>query len=305
MIYLFLSIFLHVYIFLAFRMFKLKKVHTLSAIVVNYWVCIITGLVFYMLQRPVGQQLQMSMLTGPWVYYALVLGGIFISIFYLMAITTQRLTVAVSSMASKMSLVLPVVFSLLVLKIGMDRFDGLNLSGLLLAFVAIVMTSYQGKSPAGSSPQQFSPAILLLPVGVFLGSGLIDIIINYSNTHYVTEAVKPLFPIVSFGTAALLGTGLLLYQRVGISRRNLVAGVLLGIPNYFSIFFIFMALSAFDNNGALVYPIINIGIIMVSALMGVLLFRERLTVLNWFGLLAAAAAITLISYQALIQGISA
>ena len=236
-----------------------------------------------------------------WVGFAIFLGIVFISIFYLMAITTQRLTVAVSSMASKMSLVLPVLFSLLILGKGADSFDGLNYTGLSLAFLAIFMTGYTGKA-AGEQQTSSGMQVWLLPLAVFLGSGLIDIVINYSNTHYVTEAIKPLFPVVSFGTAAVVGTILLLSKKIALKRRNIIAGIVLGVPNYFSIFFIFEALSAYDNNGAMVYPVLNIGIITLSAVMGVLLFRERLSLINWLGLVVAALAIVLISWQGLFAG---
>ena len=305
--YLILSIVLHVYIFTSFRMFKLKNVHTLSAIVVNYWVCVGTGFVFYALGRNLGwvpEEVAAAPFFpdwGGWGYFGLLLGFFFVSIFYLMAITTQRLTVAVASTASKMSLVLPVLFSLLVLQIGLETFDLWNIAGLVLAFLSIALTSYQGKSKE-LPDKPLSTNLWILPFAVFLGSGAIDIILNYANNHHVTPETEPLFPIVSFGSAAVAGTVISLVQRVKLRMRNVVAGILLGVPNYFSIFFVLMALSSMDNNGAVVFPIINIGVIMLSSLAGVVLFRERLSAINLLGLLAAASSIVLISYQALQSG---
>lgn len=305
--YLILSIILHVYIFTSFRMFKLKNVHTLSAIVVNYWVCVLTGFVFYALGRGLGwvpeevANAPFFPQWGGWGYFGLLLGGLFMSIFYLMAITTQRLTVAVASTASKMSLVLPVVFSLLVLKIGLDKFDLWNAAGLLLAFLSILLTSYQPRKTELPN-KELSTKLWVLPLAVFLGSGAIDIILNFANNNYVRPETEPLFPIISFGSAAVAGTVILLVQGVKLQLRNVVAGILLGVPNYFSIFFVLMALSSLDNNGAVVFPIINIGVIMLSALAGVVLFRERLSGVNLAGLLAAATSIVLLSYQALREG---
>ena len=107
MLYLIISILLNAAIFIGFRTFAHFGVRTLPAIVINYYVCVLTGLVFLGNYKEIPSLLSWE---SYWIYYALILGLLFIFTFNLMALTTQRLSVTVSSIAAKMSLVVPVLF---------------------------------------------------------------------------------------------------------------------------------------------------------------------------------------------------
>ena len=80
----------------------------------------------------------------------------------------------------------------------------------------------------------------------------------------------------------------------------LIGGAGLGIINYFSLFLVLKALTAFDNNGAVFYPIYNVGIIMMSSFAAMLLFSERLSKTNFIGLALSVLALFLLSYQEVI-----
>ena len=80
-------------------------------------------------------------------------------------------------------------------------------------------------------------------------------------------------------------------------------GILLGAINYFSIYYIIRALSSFSIDGALVYPSLNIGIIIGASVVGILAFGERLSLMNKIGLSLAVLAIVLISYQEILGAI--
>ena len=101
-----------------------------------------------------------------------------------------------------------------------------------------------------------------------------------------------------FGTAGLLGLGVVLGQffmkKAQFSWKNVAAGIALGVPNYGSILFIFLALES-GVEGSVFFPANNVGIIVASALLAVLFFREKLSRLNWLGVGLAVLAIVLIS----------
>ena len=107
MAFLLLSIILNSLIFAIFKWFGVRKVNTFQAIVVNYFICVITGSLF----TGVGNVLNQSP-ENTWIYIALVLGAVFITIFYLMALTAQKFSMAAASIASKMAFVVPVLFSI-------------------------------------------------------------------------------------------------------------------------------------------------------------------------------------------------
>src|SRR5690606_38570982 len=104
MIFLILSIISSSLIFLIFSWFKKYKLHTFPAIVINY----LTAGVFGFLFIPSDFNL-MEIVNQPWIPFALIIGFSFISIFTLMAVTTQKLGASVASVSNKMAVVIPVV----------------------------------------------------------------------------------------------------------------------------------------------------------------------------------------------------
>lgn len=296
--YLLLGILFNVAIFLIFRGYARFGINILPAIVVNYFVCIPTGLLF------IGDTsgLRLISLNSPWLLFALFLGVMFIFTFYIMALTTQRLSVTVSSIAAKMSLALPVVFSLFVLQIESKAFNFWNYLGIALAFGAIYLSSWKPR-PKEKDPLPANKMLILLPLGVFLCSGIIDTTITYTSYRYLTPLEEAIFPLVIFAVAAILGLILQLIRRIPTRPKDFIGGIVLGIPNYFSIYFIIKGLAEFDNNGAFFYPLLNISIILGSSLAAVFFYKEKLLIPNKLGLLLAVLAIFLISYQEIIAAL--
>lgn len=297
MIYLLLTVLVNVFIFLNFRAYTKFGVDTLQAIVFNYFACVITGLLFLSGKQPVETFMQ----GGAWVYVGVGLGVIFIATFYLMARTTQKVGVSVASVAAKMSLTIPVVFSLFFMEIEKKEMDALNYAGIVLALVAIFLTSV--KRQKGQPRQPGNWRNMVMPVAVFLLSGFIDTTINYTNLHFLDDSSEAVFPIVIFMVAGLVGLVGVLITRKKIGIKAIIGGITLGVPNYFSIYFLIKALSAFDNNGAILYPMLNIGIIIISSILAVILFREYLRPVNKAGIALAIVAIILLSHQEILAAL--
>ncbi|MBL7918215.1 MAG: EamA/RhaT family transporter, partial [Bacteroidia bacterium] len=78
--------------------------------------------------------------------------------------------------------------------------------------------------------------------------------------------------------------------------KHVLAGFALGIPNYFSIYFIFKALESGVMQSALLFPVLNISNVLLSALVGFTLFKEKLSLINYLGLLLSVVSILLISF---------
>lgn len=295
MIFLILSFLMSVGILSLFHLFPKYRIDTFQAIVVNYTVCVITGVVFIGSFEPV-----LISEFRPWMLIAIILGGIFIGTFYLMAITTQRYGISVSSIASKMSLAIPVVFALFVFDIESKDFNFWNYTGLILALIAIYLSSYK------TQDQQIHGhgkglSWLILPVLIFIFGGIIDTTINYTNYKYLTPEDAPVFPIYIFASASLAGIITMFVRKSKIRLSSIMGGIILGIINYFSIYFLLGALTAFQNDGAVVYPVLNMLIILGSALVSISLFGETLETRNKIGLLLSLIAIFLISHQEIMN----
>jgi len=269
-------------------------INTLNAIVINYLVCVLTGIFFY------GRNLleNTSILSESWILFPVALGALFILTFFLMAITTQKYNVAVATISSKMSMLIPVIFSIYVFKLVGTKFDIFNFTGLIFGIASIILCSIRPKDVGKFNWTRKS--LLLIPAFVFLGTGLIDTSLNYMNAFLITSAQKPVLPVIIFASAFISGAIILILRREKINKKDLLGGIYLGIPNYFSLYFLLLTLSSFNNNGAVVYPILNVGIIVSSSMAAFFIFNEKLIKPNIIGMVLAIIAIVLISYHDII-----
>ncbi|MFN8429133.1 MAG: DMT family transporter [Spirosomataceae bacterium] len=297
MIYLILSILFSVLLLVNFRIFPKYGINTAQAIALNYPVCFISG---YLLM-PAGQSFSMP-LAENWVWFSLLLGFGFIITFILSGASTQKIGMTITSLANNISLVIPVLFSLLVFNTDEIQFRGLNYFGLILAILAIGIATFKGGENGPQKANWLTTGGLAL--AVFLMYGITNTAINYLNIKYIADPSRtiPVTLVMIFG-AILGGIFLLLYnyfvKKEKLELKNLMAAITLGIPNFLSFYFLILTLGHFGNSGAFVYPVYNIGVIAVSALVSIIFFKEKISKLNAFGIVVAILAIVLISWEKL------
>lgn len=272
-------------IFVIFKLYEIYKIETIYAIIANYVVACSVGLFFYS-----GEVKPMEIAEKPWFLGTLLLGVLFIVVFNLMAKTSQAVGVSVASVATKMSLVIPVVFGVLVYK---ESLGFLKIIGIVLALGAVYFTSIKKKEI------NIKRASLILPLLVFLGSGIIDTSIKYVQETQIKEEEFPLFSATVFAAAAFAGFFLILFKAIKnplrINLKNVLGGIALGVPNYFSIFYLLRALQNPSLNSASVFTINNVAIVMLSTLLGIILFKEQISMKNWGGIVLAIISILLVA----------
>ncbi|HAH34540.1 MAG TPA: hypothetical protein DCL52_07125, partial [Flavobacteriaceae bacterium] len=135
-------------------------------------------------------------------------------------------------------------------------------------------------------------------------SGLIDTSLNFLQNDFITDkSLIPLFSSTIFMTAGIIGVMVLVVQKIkgvlSLEFKNIIAGIVLGIPNYFSIYFLVKALRSdlFDSSG--IFTINNVAIVIVSTLLGIVFFKEQLSLKNWTGIILAVISIALVSIATL------
>lgn len=283
-VFLILSIASSTLINVIFKLFALRNINKLSAIVMNYFTCFALGIVLS------GNSSISSHLEHRWFLYAISLGAFFVLIFFLMATTTEKLGISVNAVSSKMSVVIPLVLAFLLFKEDFNILFGIGLSvGLFSIYLISVRKEIH-----------LNRHYILLPIAVFLGSGFIDFSLKWMEESFSSQTSLEAISYSIFLGAALCGSIVLLvrYVRVGLqfSWKNSLAGILLGIPNYFSILFLLKALQYFNNNSALVFSLNNVSIVLLSSVISILIFKEKLNAKNKWGLILASVAIGIISY---------
>ena len=289
MIYLVLTVLIITSFFVIFKLFALYNVHIFTAVVLNYGVCILTGLTYYGFDNTISLSYE---LDGVW-YYAGLLGIFFISGFYLMAFASQKIGMAMSTLASKLSMLIPIGVSLLLWNQDKEYPITVYL-GLSLAIVAVFVVTVNGKSGA-----KLTSSNLILLLLVLLTSGAVDGLLSYVNTVYSHAHFQYAFPIYAFFVAFVLGTVILVFresnQIKSISKATLIGGVTLGVINYFSLVVLMKTLSAFDHNASVVFPYINLSVIILSTIVGVGVFKEKMDTKKFIGIVLAVVSIALIS----------
>ena len=137
MIFLIGSIVLTSYLLLSFKVCGKLNIPVFPAIVFNYISCVITGSIVNG-----AFPIQVESFTTPWFRWAMVMGLLFITSFNLIGITAQKLGVAVASVANKLSLIIPVILTIVLYN---EQVVGWEIVGISLALIAVIFTCYPQK----------------------------------------------------------------------------------------------------------------------------------------------------------------
>lgn len=272
---------------LIFKYFERFKVDTFYAIVVNYLVCVLVAL-FFIPTFSLDAQASWGFLP-----LGFLLGTMFISLFFLIGITTQKMGISVATVSMKLGYVLPII---LAFTIYSETISGFKIAGIVLTIFAVIFTSIK------KADNELTKGVntLLFPFIIFIGSGVADSIVQYTEKTYFKQGGFEMFNLVLFGTAFLIGLGIAIFRDFKngytlFNQKNIVAGIILGVPNYFSIYFMFKALNHPTFESSIVFPVNNIGIVVSSTLLAFIIFKEKLSFLNHLGLLLAVLSIALMT----------
>lgn len=286
MIYLILNILVSTAIVIIFKYIERLKIDTFIAIVINYFTCLSLG---YLLSDT--SQLVLSDISkSSWLFPAIIIGVNFIVIFNMIGLTSQKIGISVASITGKMSVIIPILFSILYYS---EPTNYLKISGIVLAIFAVTLTIIRKQS------LHIDRRLIFLPILLFLGTGATDILIKYTEQEYLNEALLPIFTAILFTISSIIG---IIYSIVKgyklkhyLSLKTILAGIILGLCNYGSIYFFLKALKSSGIDSSIVFGLNNIGVVALSVIFGLFLFQERLTKLNWLGFFLSIIAITILA----------
>ena len=274
---------------IGFKLFTRYEIHTFNAIVINYTVCLILGSI---LNPTSDWPFSGTVIQSPWFKYDLLLGILFISGFNLTAKSIQRAGITLTTLIQRMSLILTVSFTVILFK---EHFGILEMCGLIMALIAIIAINQR----TDKLTFKFSGSFSLILTAVLLFSAAIEILLYYVEKTRIVGQEQLAFTTHGFGVAAIVGwlsLGINLTRgKLHLTFKDIVAGILLGVPNFFSIFLILRMLNL-GWKGSILYPMINISVLLLSTFFAVLIFNERLNRLKWIGIGFACASILIIAY---------
>jgi len=284
MIYLLLSILSSTLIFLTFKITDRFKTDLVKLITVNYLVAALLGFSFN--HYPDSPE---KILFSPWIPYAILIGILFICAFFLIGYSTRHSGIAVTTIAGKMSVVIPILFSIFFFS---EKASFLKTIGLVLAIAAVFLSCYR---PLNKIANIWLTA---LPIAIFIGTGIADSTVKYAQTRFVSNDMSLLFSAFVFLIALICGILYMLLSKKSssklISIAELTGGSILGIVNFGSLYFFIRALNSSWLESSVIFGLNSLFIVLLSVLIGAGLFHEKLSKVNFAGIIMAVLAILIL-----------
>ena len=186
-----------------------------------------------------------------------------------------------------MSVVIPVILGFLIFG---DSAGIVKIIGIVIGLAAFYLTTKKEKTI------KVNKSYLFLPLLLFLVVGINDSLLKAAEHFYITDDFV-LFLATSFGFALIFGLFVFIFkstkQKKQFALKNIIAGIILGILNWYSTLFFLKGLDVFQVT--VFIPVFNIGVVTLASLIGFLIFKEKLSKTNIAGIVLAVIAILLIA----------
>ncbi|SPX85928.1 EamA/RhaT family transporter [Moraxella ovis] len=286
MSYLVLAISASVLVSIFLKMARSRGIDVVQAILINYITAII--LCIYLLKPSF--DVSQIMANGAFIFVAL--GVLLPSVFIIMAKAVQMVGIAKSDVAQRLALFLPILASFTIFGEDLTLAKGV---GLILAFSSLIALTYKPVHHTDvkvSDTTDFKRAAAILG-GVWLGYGVIDVL--FKQMAKLGNA----FPDTLFASFVLAFVLLFVYlvmNRTEWQLTSLASGVLLGALNFANILFYIKAHQVYKDDPTLVFAGMNIGVICLGAVVGLVIFREKISKINGLGILLGVLAVWCLFY---------
>lgn len=282
MIYIVLSICCSVTVAILLKLAKRYQISIIQAVTINYVVALSLCFLFF---KP---DVKLIASTAPWPIY-IALAILLPSIFLFLAASVKNLGIVKTDIAQRLSLFIPILAAYFIFK---EDFNNLKIIGLAIGFVAIFLTFLRK-----SDHQEAGKKSLLYPIMVFVGFGVIDVLFKQIALYKELPYTTSLFTVfcLSFIVSLLIVITMVISGKIKLQLINVVCGVILGLFNFGNILFYMKAHQALAENPSTVFAAMNLGVIILGTLIGIIAFKEKLSKLNYVGIVLAIAAVIFIT----------
>ena len=277
MIFLILAICSSAMVALVMRTAQTKVSNPTGLLAANYIVCVLMGLILSIPEATGGSFRGFPFSAGLGIFN----GGIYLGSFVLMQHSTRRNGVVLSSMFMKLGVLVSTFVSILCFG---ETPTLPHLLGFALAVLSILIINY-------SRDMAFTSNSWILIVMLFM-SGMTDVMSKIYDS-FGNTSLENTFLLFTFFSALCLCLGFMKHKQEHLGKQELLYGALLGIPNFLSSLFLLKALSYVP--AMIAFPTFNVAVILVVALAGMLIFRERLSRRQILGGLLICIALALLN----------
>nr|WP_309757536.1 EamA family transporter [Flavobacterium sp.] len=262
-------------------LFKIARKYTINHTQIVAWNYVFAMLFCYATFSP---DITKVNSTAPWELYS-VIGILLPIIFLFLAASIKHMGIVKTDAAQRLSLFIPILAAWLIFN---EQFSILIIVAFVVAVPALLLIL--SKSTQSTATKWVYPAVVLI------GFGVIDILFKQISSFTSLPYTTSLFVI--FGIAMTIMIAVVAYEiilkNIVLKTSNVIFGALVGMFNFGNILFYLKAHQDFSKSPSTVFAGMNLGVIVVGSLVGVLIFKEKLSKLNFLGLSLALVAIVLI-----------
>ena len=261
--------------------FKVARKYTISHTQIVAWNYVFACILCYVAFSP---DLNTVETTAPWWLY-ITIGILLPSIFLFLAASIKHMGIVKTDAAQRLSLFIPILAAWLLFK---EQFSILKISAFVLAIPALLLILT--KNTENTKNKWGYPAVVLI------GFGVIDILFKQIATYTSLPYTTSLFVILGIAMTIMITVVAyeVVFKKVTVKIHNILFGGLVGIFNFGNILFYLKAHQEFSKSPSTVFAGMNMGVIIMGSLVGVLIFKEKLSRMNFIGLFLALIAIVLI-----------
>lgn len=283
MFYILLSICCSVTVSVLLKLSKRYQIDVYQAITWNYSAAILLTWLFL---HPHISTIQSSSVVT---YIVL---GILLPVLFLVIATSIRLTGIVrTDVAQRLSLFIPVLSAFTIFN---EKPDAIKIVGITIGIIAMIcLIPWKQRHAVRRRPTNSWFYLVL----IFVGMGVIDVLLKQvAKTSNLSTSL-----FVVFLLAFVVAFSGLIYQvatkKMRFSWPHIPIGWILGVANFGNILFFIKAHQALANKPSYVFSSMDIGVIITGAIVGLAVFREKLSLLNFAGIGLGVLAIIINSFH--------
>jgi drug/metabolite transporter (DMT)-like permease len=279
--YLFLTILCSTTIALVLKHSDIKRGEPIVLLAGNYFLASVISLCILIFNEDVSFSYQ-TILFGAF------LGLLFVFSFFSFAKAVSHAGTSLATVSSRLSVIIPITFSIVIFS---EIPSSYNLIGFLFTFVTLILFyfSITGQNSGGDNFNKYFYLFISL-----VGIGISDFCLKIFN-NWRPQSEEPFFVLTIFTAAMCYALLFIIVRKVKIEKHTLLLGIGLGVPNLFSTYFLLGALSLLP--AILVYPVVNVGIIIFTAIFAYLFWKEEINTFGKWALVTGVIAIVFLSLK--------
>jgi drug/metabolite transporter (DMT)-like permease len=273
-------------ILLLFKVASKFNTNNLHIVTINYFVAACLGIFISL-----SQGTNISYIQYSWFGWSILYGLFFILGFIFFGYSTQKSGITSTAISSRVSVIIPVILGFLLFK---DVINNNIIVGIFFAIISLIFINLQGKSTTLASKSPKIDLIMILPILLFFLIGINDSIIKLAQYYLIkndnyAEFISSCFIFSSLGGIIIM----LIKKDIKIKITSIIFGSVLGIFNFINFKSLMLGLASIPITKFI--PIYNIGVVILSSLIGIIALKEKVSTVNIIGILFAVLSIILLT----------